>query len=88
MKFKISKVEEDIDKYIKLRNEIKEDLTEKFITEEEYWEYSNDYSKKISKLNKEKDKLNEELEKITKYDMNNLHFLEEIKKNRRNKRIK
>ena len=80
MKFKISKVEEDIDKYIKLRNEIKEDLTEKFITEEEYWEYSNDYSKKISKLNKEKDKLNEELEKITKYDMNNLHFLEEIKK--------
>ena len=59
LKFKISKVEEDIDKYIKLRNEIKEDLTEKFITEEEYWEYSNDYSKKISKLNKEKDKLNE-----------------------------
>ena len=80
LKFKISKVEEDIDKYIKLRNEIKEDLTEKFITEEEYWEYSDDYSKKISKLNKEKDKLNEELEKITKYDMNNLHFLEEIKK--------
>lgn len=80
LKFKISKVEEDIDKYIKLRNEIKEDLTEKFITEEEYWEYSNDYSKKIRKLNKEKDKLNEELEKITKYDMNNLHFLEEIKK--------
>ena len=66
LKFKISKVEEDIDKYIKLRNEIKEDLTEKFITEEEYWEYSNDYSKKISKLNKEKDKLNEELEKIIK----------------------
>ena len=55
LKFKISKVEEDIDKYIKLRNEIKEDLTEKFITEEEYWEYSNDYSKKISKSNKEKD---------------------------------
>ena len=80
LKFKISKVEEDIDKYIKLRNEIKEDLTEKFITEEEYWEYSNDSSKKISKLNKEKDKLNEELEKITKYDMNNLIFLEEIKK--------
>ena len=80
MKFKISKVEEDIDKYIKLRNEIKGDLTEKFITEEEYWEYSDDYSKKISKLNKEKDKLNEELEKITKYDMNNLIFLEEIKK--------
>ena len=80
LKFKISKVEEDIDKYIKLRNEIKEDLTEKFITEEEYWEYSDDYSKKISKLNKEKDKLNEELEKITKYDMNNLIFLEEIKK--------
>lgn len=80
LKFKISNVEEDIDKYIKLRNEIKEDLTEKFITEEEYWEYSDDYSKKISKLNKEKNKLNEELEKITKYDMNNLHFLEKIKK--------
>ena len=80
LKAKIENNENQINKYIMLRDSVKNDLTEKFITEEEYWEYSNDYSKKISKLNKEKDKLNEELEKITKYDMNNLHFLEEIKK--------
>ena len=80
LKVKIETNENQKNKYIMLRDSVKNDLTEKFITEEEYWEYSNDYSKKISKLNKEKDKLNEELEKITKYDMNNLHFLEEIKK--------
>lgn len=80
LKVKIETNENQKNKYIMLRYSVKNDLTEKFITEEEYWEYSNDYSKKISKLNKEKDKLNEELEKITKYDMNNLHFLEEIKK--------
>ena len=79
MKFKISKVEEDIDKYIKLRNEIKEDLTEKFITEEEYWEYSNDYSKKISELKKEKVRLEDEVEKNTANKINNLDFLQEIK---------
>lgn len=79
LKFKISKVDDDIDKYVKLRNEIKDDLKEEFITEEEYWEYSNDYSKKISELKKEKARLEDEVEKNTANKINNLDFLQEIK---------
>ena len=79
LKFKISKVDDDIDKYVKLRNKIKDDLKEEFITEEEYWEYSNDYSKKISELKKEKARLEDEVEKNTANKINNLDFLQEIK---------
>jgi predicted transposase/invertase (TIGR01784 family) len=38
----------ELPKFNKNPNEIKDDLKEKFITEAEYWEYSADYSKKIS----------------------------------------
>ena len=71
---------EKIDKYIKLRNEVKNDLKEKFITEEEYWEYSEEYSGNISKLKKEKEKLEERLEKISFESENNESWIEEIKK--------
>ena len=54
-------------------------IKEKFITEEEYWEYSNDYSKKISELKKEKVKLEDEIEKNAANKINNLDFLQEIK---------
>ena len=33
-----------------LRNSIKEDLKENFISEEEYWQYNKEYSDKIKKL--------------------------------------
>ena len=42
-----SKKEEE--KYIMLRNSIKEDLKENFISEEEYWQYNKEYSDKIKK---------------------------------------
>lgn len=71
---------EKIDKYIKLRNEVKNDLKENFITEEEYWEYSEEYSGNISKLKKEKEKLEERLEKISFESENNESWIEEIKK--------
>lgn len=37
------------EKYIMLRNSIKEDLKENFISEEEYWQYNKEYSDKIKK---------------------------------------
>ena len=42
-----SKKEEE--KYIMLRNSIKEDLKENFISEEEYWQYNKEYSDKIKR---------------------------------------
>ena len=80
IKSKIANVNEKIDKYIKLRNEVKNDLKENFITEEEYWEYSEEYSGNISKLKKEKEKLEERLEKISFESENNESWIEEIKK--------
>ena len=41
--------EEEKEKYIMLRNSIKEDLKENFISEEEYWQYNKEYSDKIKK---------------------------------------
>ena len=45
-----SKREEEKEKYIMLRNSIKEDLKENFISEEEYWQYNKEYSDKIKKI--------------------------------------
>ena len=45
-----SKKEEEKEKYIMLRNSIKEDLKENFILEEEYWQYNKEYSDKIKKI--------------------------------------
>lgn len=80
IKSKISKIDNEIDKYVKLRNEIKEDLNEKFITENEYWEYLSDYSKKISEYKKEIINLEDRLEKISFESKNNDNWFEEIKK--------
>ena len=64
-----SKKEEEKEKYIMLRNSIKEDLKENFISEEEYWQYNKEYSDKIKKIKnndtdwmnifKKKEKINE-----------------------------
>ena len=45
-----SKKEEEKEKYIMLRNSIKEDLKENFISKEEYWQYNKEYSDKIKKI--------------------------------------
>ena len=45
-----SKKEEEKEKYIMLRNSIKEDLKDNFISEEEYWQYNKEYSDKIKKI--------------------------------------
>ena len=80
IKSKIENIERQIEKYIKLKSEIKEDLKEKFITEDEYWEYSAEYSKKINELKKSKTEFETRLEKITLESSNNKNWIEEVKK--------
>ena len=47
LKAKIENNENQINKYIMLRDSVKNDFKENLITDDEYWEYSNEYSKKM-----------------------------------------
>lgn len=87
IKAKIDNIDNEINKFVKLRNEIKDDLKEKFITEAEYWEYSADYSKKISEYRKEKINLEDRLENISFESKNNEDCFNEIKKLKEVKKI-
>lgn len=60
-----SKKEKEKEKYIMLRNSIKEDLKENFISEEEYWQYNKEYSDKIKKIKEDIQLYEEEKEKET-----------------------
>ena len=63
-----SKKEEEKEKYIMLRNLIKEDLKENFISEEEYWQYNKEYSDKIKKIKEDIQLYEEEKETIKNND--------------------
>ena len=63
-----SKKEEEKEKYIMLRNSIKEDLKENFISEEEYWQYNIEYSDKIKKIKEDIQLYEEEKETIKNSD--------------------
>lgn len=63
-----SKKEEEKEKYIMLRNSIKEDLKEDFISEEEYWQYNKEYSDKIKKIKEDIQLYEEEKETIKNND--------------------
>ena len=63
-----SKKEEEKEKYIMLRNSIKEDLKEDFISEEEYWQYNKVYSDKIKKIKEDIQLYEEEKETIKNND--------------------
>lgn len=62
------KKEEEKEKYIMLRNSIKEDLKENFISEEEYWQYNKEYSDKIKKIKEDIQLYEEEKETIKNND--------------------
>ena len=51
-----------------LRNSIKEDLKENFISEEEYWQYNKEYSDKIKKIKEDIQLYEEEKETIKNND--------------------
>ena len=63
-----SKKEEEKEKNIMLRNSIKEDLKENFISEEEYWQYNKEYSDKIKKIKEDIQLYEEEKETIKNND--------------------
>ena len=62
---KMTTEEEKKEKYIMLRNSIKENLKENFILEEEYWQYNKEYSDKIKKIKEDIQLYEEEKEKET-----------------------
>ena len=51
-----------------LRNSIKEDLKENFISEEEYWQYNKEYSEKVKKIKGDIQLYEEEKETIKNND--------------------
>ena len=54
-----------------LRNSIKEDLKDNFISKEEYWQYNKEYSDKIKKIKEDIQLYEEEKEKETEIIKNN-----------------
>ena len=80
LKTKIDVNQKQIEKYVMLRDSVKEDLKEELITEEEYWEYSEEYSNKIKKLKEEIKKSEKRLEQVSFKNPDNIVWLEEIKK--------
>lgn len=62
------KKEEEKEKYIMLRNSIKEALKDNFISEEEYWQYNKEYSDKIKKIKEDIQLYEEEKETIKNND--------------------
>lgn len=80
LKVKIETNENQKNKYIMLRDSVKNDFKENLITEDEYWEYSDEYSKKIKELKQGKIKLEKKLEQISFKSLDNIAWLEEVKK--------
>lgn len=80
LKVKIETNENQKNKYIMLRDSVKNDFKENLITEDEYWKYSDEYSKKIKELKQEKIKLEKKLEQISFKSLDNIAWLEEVKK--------
>ena len=75
----LSKCRRKKEKYIVLRNSIKEDLKENFISEEEYWQYNKEYSDKIKKI-KEDIQLYEEEEETETIKNNDTDWMNIFKK--------
>ena len=61
MKIKIESNNKKIEEYVMLRDNIQNDLKDGYITEEEYWEYRDEYSKEITDEEKTEDNVTEEI---------------------------
>ena len=68
-----------------LRNSIKEDLKENFISEEEYWQYNEQYSDKIKKIKENIQLYEEEKETIKKNDTDWMNIFKKKKINELNR---
>lgn len=63
-----------------LRNSIKEDLKENFISEEEYWQYNKEYSDKIKKIKEDIQLYEEEKETIKNNDTDLMNIFKKKEK--------
>lgn len=68
-----------------LRNSIKEDLKENFISEEEYWQYNKEYSDKIKKIKEDIQLYEEEKETIKNNDTDWMNIFKKKEKNELNR---
>ena len=68
-----------------LRNSIKEDLKENFISEEEYWQYNKEYSDKIKKIKENIQLYEEEKETIKNNDTDWMNIFKKKKINELNR---
>lgn len=82
-----SKKEGKKEKYIMLRNSIKEDLKENFISEEEYWQYNKEYSDKIKKIKEDIQLYEEEKETIKNNDTDWMNIFKKKEKINELKRL-
>ena len=70
-----------------LRNSIKEDLKENFISEEEYWQYNKEYSDKIKKIKEDIQLYEEEKETIKNNDTDWMNIFKKKEKINELKRL-
>lgn len=80
IKSQINSLDERIKKNTLLRNSVVNDLREKLISEDEYWEYSSEYSKNIKKLKEEKSILNNKLNTISFGSQDSKEWINDMKK--------
>lgn len=77
---KINEYNKKIEKYAMLRESIKEDMKNDFITEDEYWEYRNEYSKNIIEIKKEIKLLDKKAENMSFKSENNREWINKFTK--------
>jgi len=78
---RIEELNENIDKYDKLKESIKEDFENDIITKEEYIEYKNDYNLFLKKFKKDIEETNRKIEEIGFKSEKNKEWINEFKKN-------
>ncbi|MCI9365299.1 MAG: recombinase family protein [Clostridia bacterium] len=74
-------IDNNILKYEKLKEAIKDDLICKFITREEYTEYENEYNNCLKRLIREKKEISEKLKKINFKSDKNKEWINKFKEN-------
>ena len=78
---RIEELDDNIDKYDKLKESIKEDFENDIITKEEYVEYKNDYNLFLKKFRQDKEETNKKIEEICFKSEKNKEWIDEFKKN-------
>jgi len=82
LKNRIYDIEERISKYNILKNSVKIDYENDYISKEEYKEYEKEYNFFLTKLNNEKDKTITKIEKTCYNSDKNKNWIQEFKKNK------